>query len=534
MSETRGLPAASGAASQGGVLRRFARDRSGNAMILFSLALIPLTAIIGLAVDFGRVYSVRAQTQSALDAAALAAGRVAQVEKTDVAAKTQSAATAYFNKAKPTAVVSSTLAFTTDAQNTEFQVTATSWVKTPFLAVLHMLGGKDGVAGAPSTCQGNFYGCVKVTTTATAALCPSAACSSSNSGGSNVEVSLMLDVTGSMCSPCSKIDTLKKAAKDLIDIVIWDNQSEYYSRIALAPFAEAVNVGTVLAPLVRGTPIVNTSSTPELFTTTSVLNDPTKQPTKQWIRYSRASGSGTNTWVVSSKCVTERIGTNAYTDVGPVVGTTDTLVGKGYFGTNTNTSCGVANYSDPEVNLIMPLTKDRTALKARIDKLSTGGSTAGHLGTAWAWYLLSPNWNTVLTTAFATTATAAAPYGDLAVTNSKGQPKLRKIAVLMTDGQYNINYCKGVEAKNSDQSPDINCSSENGKSLAQAASLCTGIKNAKIEVYTVGFQVNSTAKTFLQNCATDAAHYYDATSEIELEQAFRDIALKIATLRLTN
>ena len=38
----------------------------------------------------------------------------------------------------------------------------------------------------------------------------------------------------------------------------------------------------------------------------------------------------------------------------------------------------------------------------------------------------------------------------------------------MTDGDYNINYCKGVEAKNSDQSPDINCNSENGKSLAQA------------------------------------------------------------------
>ncbi len=129
---------------------------------------------------------------------------------------------------------------------------------------------------------------------------------------------------------------------------------------------------------------------------------------------------------------------------------------------------------------------------------------------------------------------AAGPYSDLTVTNSKGMPKLRKIAVLMTDGDYNINYCKGVEAKNSDQSPDIDCNSENGKSLVQAGNLCTSMKNAKIEVYTVGFQVNSTAKTFLTSCATDAAHYYDATSDIELQAAFRDIALKIATLRLTN
>ena len=136
------------------------------------------------------------------------------------------------------------------------------------------------------------------------------------------------------------------------------------------------------------------------------------------------------------------------------------------------------------------------------------------------------------------TSSPAAPYTDLTVLNAKGQPKLRKIAVLMTDGDYNINYCKGVEAKNSDQSPDINCNSENGKSLAQATSLCTAMKapvsGGKIEVFTVGFQVSAAAKTFLTSCATDASHYYDATTEVALQAAFRDIALKISTLRLTN
>jgi hypothetical protein len=108
----------------------------------------------------------------------------------------------------------------------------------------------------------------------------------------------------------------------------------------------------------------------------------------------------------------------------------------------------------------------------------------------------------------------------------------------MTDGEYNINYCKGVEAKNSDQSPDINCNSENGKALSQAGSLCTAMKatvdGGQIEVFTVGFQVNDTAKTFLQNCATDTSHFYDATTGDALKAAFRDIALKISTLRLTN
>jgi Flp pilus assembly protein TadG len=523
------------------LLKRVRRDQSGNVAMLFGLLVIPLAAMIGLAVDFGRVYSVTSHTQAALDAAALAAGRTAQLNPSNALTQASAAATAYFNQAKPQDVVTSTLQFSPNSANTQFTVTATSWVRTPFLSVLYSLAHKASAGGAPAACSSNGFGCVEFTATATSALCPSDACTGSGGGGSNVETALMLDVTGSMCSPCTKIQAVQAAAKDLIDIVVWADQSQYYSRVALAPFAEAVNVGTALASTVRGTPTANTSSTPQTFTTTSVLNDTTNQPTKQWIKFTRASssncsGSATCTWLISSKCVTERIGVNAYTDAAPA-GTTATYVGKGYFGTDTNASCGVANYADAEVNSIQPLSNDTTMLKRRIDKLQTAGSTAGHLGTAWAWYLLSPKWNTVFQAAFPASS-AAGPYTDLTVLNSKGQPKLRKIAVLMTDGDYNINYCKGTEALDSDQSPDIKCNSENGKSASQATTLCTAMKAAvsggKIEVYTVGFQVSSAARTFLTNCATDAAHYYDATTEVALQAAFRDIALKISTLRLTN
>ena len=537
-------PAVGNAGRPEGILRRLSRNKAGSVGMLFGLSVIPVTAFVGLAVDFGRVYAVKSQTQSALDAAALAAGRVAQVDKVDTLNKASAAASAYFDKAKPSGVVTSTLQFSPDAGLTQFSVTATSWVRTPFLGVIHAWTHKSGTEAAPTGCKGNYFGCVGLTTTATAALCPSTSCIGTSSGGSNIEVSLMLDVTGSMCSPCSKIDAVKKAAKDLIDIVVWDDQSQYTSRVALAPFADAVNVGTTLAPLVRGTVTANNStgsgsSGPQLFTSTSVLNDVTNQPTKKWIKFNSVNGSnsggcttsGTDncTWQIHTKCVTERIGTHAYDDTAPNPATANTLVGKGYFSNSATSGCSVADYADPEVNLIMPMTKDKTALKARIDKLSTGGSTAGHLGTAWAYYLLSPNWNSL----FPATS-AAGPYSDLTVYNSKGMPKLRKIAVLMTDGDYNINYCKGTEAQNSDQSPDIKCNSENGKSQPQASSLCSALKTAKIEVFAVGFQVSAAAKTFLTSCATDASHYYDATTDVALQAAFRDIALKIATLRLTN
>jgi hypothetical protein len=470
----------------------------------------------------------------------LAAGRTAQLNPSNAVTQASAAATAYFNQAKPQDVVSSTLQFSVNSSNTQFTVTASSWVRTPFLSVLYSLSHKAAQGGAPAACSSNGFGCVLFTATSTAALCPSQACTTSGGGGSNVEVALMLDVTGSMCSPCTKIQAVQSAAKDLIDIVVWSDQSQYYSRVALAPFAEAVNVGTALAPVVRGSVTANTSSNPQTLSCSSMTNTST-QPTRQWINYPRVTSncsgsSATNTWVISSKCVTERIGVNATNDNAPA-GTTATYVGKGYFGTNTDTSCGVANYTDPEVNSIQPLSNDTTMLKRRIDKLQTAGSTAGQLGTAWAWYLLSPKWNSIFQAAFPSSY-AAGPYTDLTVLNSKGQPKLRKIAVLMTDGDYNINYCKGVEAKDSDQSPDINCNSENGKAQAQAAALCTAMKlpvsGGSIEVYTVGFQVSSAARTFLTACATDASHYYDATTEVALQAAFRDIALKISTLRLTN
>ena len=510
----------------GKVLGKFRRDQSGVVAQIFGIMLIPLTAMIGLAVDFGRVYAVNSSTQVALDAAALAAGRVAQVESSDIVNKASAAATSYFDQTKPKNIVTSTLQFSPNSAQTAFTVTATSWVKTPFLGALDFIIKKDSDSGAPSACSGSYFKCMRLTTTSTAEL------KAGGDGGSNVEVAMMLDVTGSMCTPCDKIDALKPAAKDLVDIAIWNDQSQYTARIALAPFAEAVNVGTTLAPLVRGTV---TSGTQTL--TSSDMTNTSVQPTKQSLNFPKVGG-GNTTWVLSSKCVTERIGNDKYTDAKPAG--TSTYVGKGYFGTSATTSCGVGNFTDTEINSVYPLTDDKDVLKRRIDKLQTSGSTAGHLGTAWAWYLLSPNWNSIFSQAFST-AKAAGPYSDLTTLNAKGAPKLRKIAVLMTDGDYNINYCKGVEAKNSDQSPDINCNSENGKSLAQATSLCTALKNplgtsnaAKIEVFTVGFQVSSSAKTFLQNCATDTDHYYDATTGDALKAAFRDIALKISTLRLTN
>jgi Flp pilus assembly protein TadG len=193
------------------LLQRLRADQSGNVAMLFGLLIIPLAGMIGLAVDFGRVYSVTSHTQAALDAAALAAGRTAQLNPNNAMTQASAAATAYFNQAKPQDVVSSTLQFSPNAAFTQFTVTATSWVRTPFLSVLYSISHKAAQGGAPAACASNGFGCVVFTATATSALCPSDACTTSGGGGSNVETALMLDVTGSMCSPCSKIQAVQSS-----------------------------------------------------------------------------------------------------------------------------------------------------------------------------------------------------------------------------------------------------------------------------------------------------------------------------------
>lgn len=411
-------------------LTNFHRDTRGAIAIIFALVFVMLVAVVGGAIDYGQWSRTRMNTQAALDAAVLAAGRVMQLPNMT---ETQALAAAqkYFDENKPAHLDPLNVSFSIDPTGTEVTgTTATSAVKTPFL----------GVIGIPS---------LAVNETASAKLAVGA------NSGSHVEISLMLDVTGSMDG--TKITDLKVAAKDLVDIVVWADQSNFTSRVALAPFSPYVNVGT------------------------SYFTDVTGQ--------SAASNAVT--------CVKERDNSNRYTDSHPQTGD--------YFDAYSGASC-------PTSATIMPLTNDKTALHNHIDGLTTDGSTAGHLGTAWAWYLISPKWTSVWPI-----ASKPKPYALTSEMNPQGQPKLHKIALLMTDGDYNKWY-------------------SGDDSTTQARQLCTNMKAEGVTVYSVGFAVSvgSTPDVTMQQCATSAAHYYNASDGNQLKSAFRDIALKIMTLRISN
>jgi Flp pilus assembly protein TadG len=232
----------------------------------------------------------------------------------------------------------------------------------------------------------------------------------------------------------------------------------------------------------------------------------------QYYRYTSAANRTTIREI--SECVSERIGAQAYTDSAPSIA----AVGRVYAGGGYS---GCRSYGAFE-----PLSAGRDAIKAKITALDTDDSTAGQIGLAWGWYMLSPNWGSLWP-------------DDVNRPGSYTQENLAKVLVLMTDGDFNTAYCRGVVAKNAgvgNSSDKIDCNATNGDAFDQAESLCDGIKAQDVTIYTVGFGngLSGNGGDFLRDCATSANHAYLAATGDELKEAFSNIARSISLLRLSR
>jgi len=450
-------------------VRRFSGDARGDVAILFGLMALVLFMMIGLAVDYGRYVNARSQTIAATDAAVLAGARALQTNGGDQDAALK-VAQAYYDQATKNrlTLTNDTIGFAVGDNATAVMTTGNASLATPFMG----LGGTKSLPILHS--DGSDYSKAVLAVGGNAEL--------------NLEISMMLDITGSM-GEGTKLADMKDAATDLVNIVVWSDQSQYKSRVAIVPFAYDVRL-----PASAFTKATGISST-------------------------------------SNPCVVERTGSQKYSDAAPQSGqyvmahnkatTTTTTTGKGKNKVTTTTTtysptCDLASSAQA-----LPLTSDKDALTSKINGLQLAGSTAGHIGTAWAWYMLSPNWASL----WSSSSTPAA-YDT---------PNLKKIAVLMTDGEYNTQYTSNGVPDGSNSLTNCPNAANGVCSSAQAISQCNGMKAKGIEIYTVGFMLdNQTATNTLSSCATDASHFYNSTTGDALKAAFRDIALKISTLYLSQ
>ena len=485
--------------------RRALRDERGSVAIMFALISIAIFAIVGGAIDFGRAVLAREKLQTTVDSAVLAAARIWQTEQdTDLAEKK---AIIHFNAMKPQGVDAKLVKLSTDTEHNTLTIDAQATVKTPFLSLVR----EDSIV---------------VSTRAQAKFC--IGCRGGGGGGNDgysIEVSMMLDVTGSMAG--QRITDLKAAAKDLVKILVWDDQSEHTSRIAIVPFSAAVNAGSVLGPAVAYNPATSLS-------------------------FKFRDGNNRTWYRTNAYCVSERQGTAAYTEATP---TGTNKLPRVYYSSSSTSNCLPAA-------TVVPLTADKSKLNSTIDSLKADGFTAGAIGTAWAWYMLSPTWwSGIASNIHSTDRPAAYPALPKACSNWESCPAssrsggdVRKFAVLMTDGEYNQQHCNGSTSNTTGVSiPDRNagpgnsekgdCTSALGSASTQTLALCTAMKKAGIIVYTVGFGLGSSGAqvTLLKNCASDDGHFsapgklfYNTQTGTELRSAFRHIATSIASLYVSQ
>ena len=390
----------------------FVEDENGTVLMLFGLCFMVLMMVAGLAVDSARGYRTASDGAAALDAAALATAKALRLENPtddEVRDLAQKFFAANLRQNGRTSATYEALGVEIDRELNLVRLSVDLKLPTTIGVVM----GRD-----------KFDIPVR---------------SSAVFDSRNVELSMMLDVSGSMAG--RRITDLKVAVKDLVDIMLADAEGTDH-KIAYAPFSNAVNAG-IYADAATG-----------------------------------GSGSGS--------CVSERGGANAFRDKNPQIG--------GYFGRPSG-FCPMAP--------IMPLSNDRDVLKNAVDAMQVGGMTAGHLGIAWAWYLLSPEWSD-----FWPADSAPRPYGDR---------HYAKVAILMTDGQFNRTYVAA-----------------NGSADEQGRRLCDNMRSSGVTIYTIAFEAPPEALPVLEYCASSPSHFFDARNGAQLRQTFQTIAKRLMGLRLTS
>jgi hypothetical protein len=306
--------------------------------------------------------------------------------------------------------------------------------------------------------------------------------------GSSIEVALVLDNTGSMSAD---IGALRDAANSFVDTVIADQQTPFYSKASVIPYAEGVNLPTALRNAAR-------------------MNDNTLGC--NWYgctTYHYWSPSNSGWWnKARTNCATERSGLEAFTDAS---------VSANLVNTHYQTCLAAA---------VQPLTSNRTTLHNTINAMTANGGTAGQVGIQWGWYTLAPS--SGVSEAIGDANAKGAAYGAA---------KVKKIMIIMTDGEFNTSFCNGVYAKETGYSGRENCNSPNGNSNDQAIQLCNNMKvaNKNIELYFVGFDLVNTAlvNNLKTACSTDAAHVINAADQAGLRAAFAQIAANLQSMRLS-
>jgi len=342
-----------------------------------------------------------------------------------------------------------------------------------------------------------------------------------------IEVAMMLDLTSSMQKrgQTDKIGDLKAAAVNAVRTML-DNQDPKNPRVrvAIVPYASGVNVGKLAVATYAEQKA--SSDLPPVAGSPLLLAKTGEKTLPSYGDYVAAVASG---YPNTDGCATERKDRNGGPDFsadGPQTVRKDGA-GKEYYALVNRddrlTGAGLNKCPDAKV---IPLTADSGALLDSIGDFQANGYTAGAIAVQWTYYMLSPQWRAAI---------QAAGLGD--GPSDANPKKIAKVAILMTDGQFNTAYAGTTGANNNNQG---------NVSRNSAESLCSNMKADGIQIFTIGFDLNSKdmsatereqAKSVLKNCASPddpgVRHYFEASTGAELDNAFQEIIRNTESVALT-
>jgi Flp pilus assembly protein TadG len=319
------------------LLARYFRDRKGGVAPLLALAIVPLMAAIGAAVDYSRGNLVRTSMQNALDSTALMLSRDAQTLNSE---ELELKASSYFNSMfqRPEASnVQVALELTSPQQgNFNLKVTGTTTMKTIFW---HFIGQKE----------------INILATGEVVW-----------GIKQLNLALALDNTGSMSSS-NKMTELKSAAHNLLTTLKKAEKVPGDIKVSIVPFSVDVNVGTnnVDANWIdwsdwdakNGT--CSKSEYNNLNSCVSANGVWTPKPHSVW-----------------NGCVMDRDQNNDVLNAATAAGSPAVK-----YRAHQATACPTA---------MMPLSYDWTALNSKIDAMTPSGNTNVTIGLQVGWQTLSP------------------------------------------------------------------------------------------------------------------------------------------------
>lgn len=328
-------------------VKGFRKDENGT-MLVFGLSIFVMMMWAGgMAIDFMRFEHDRAQVQYTLDRAALAAASLRQPLDCEDVAKDYFAKSGLDNTRIKVSGECSVL-------SKVVTIEAETEVKSFFI---NMMGIESMTAAAVTTAEEREQ---------------------------NVEVSLVLDISGSMRYSASgggqtKIEALRDAAEEFLDILLVDSNADRVS-INLIPYSMQVNAGKDVL---------------------DQLNVTSQHDLSHCIDF---DGADFNTVEISDGV--EKIGTGSLG--GTPMGTAPNLKRTEHFdpyyrtrnhpGTSWDdgSSRSYACSTDPDTQMVV-MSQNKDHLIERINSWTPGGTTSIDLGIKWGSYLLNPSANSLVT-----------------------------------------------------------------------------------------------------------------------------------------